>query len=484
MSARRALLFSFLDRYAGLVLSIASSMFIARLLTPQELGVFSVTMVLIMFASSMRDMGAGQYLVQEKELDQQQISAVWTVLLFMGAAMAVLVLAAAWPVAAFYKQPAMVPLMCVLSLNFMVSPFGSMTYAWLMREMRFESLAVMRFGSSLAGAITSVTLAWLDQGPMSLAIGNLVATLVNAALALYFRPARFGWWPRLAGVKRVVAFGSKVSASGIVANLASGAPEVFLGKFQGMSAAAYYSRGNGLAVMFQRLVLDATQSVALPMFARAQRESGDVNEPFIRATAYIAALGWAFFLGMALLAHPIMQLLYGPQWDPAVDLTRLLAVGMAVGVPAAMCPQALMAAGHASGILKLSVFAASMHVLCIGLGAFHSVEAAGLGFIVAQTAGTLGWLSGMRRLTRLRLRSLLPFLWSSALVAATAALAPAALVGVYGPRPDNGMAVLVISALLGTLLFGVALMLFRHPLAGELNRVIQSIKARIQPPHG
>jgi O-antigen/teichoic acid export membrane protein len=482
MSARRALLFSFLDRYAGLVLSIASSMFIARLLTPQELGVFSVTMVLIMFASSMRDMGAGQYLVQEKELDRQQISAVWTVLLFMGAAMAVLVLAAAWPVAAFYKQPAMVPLMCVIALNFMVSPFGSMTYAWLMREMRFESLAVMRFGSSLAGAVTSVALAWLDYGPMSLAIGNLVATLVNAALALYFRPARFGWWPHMAGVKRVLTFGSKVSASGLIWNLASGAPELFLGKLQGMSAAAYYSRGNGLAVMFQRLVLDATQSVALPLFAKAKRESGDFNDPFARATSYITALGWAFFAGMALLAHPIMQLLYGPQWDPAVNLTRLLALGMAVGLPAAMCPQALMAAGQASGLLKFSVFGALTHVLCIGVGAVYGFEAAAVGFIVAQASVAAGWLWLVRRLIKLRLRALLPDLLCSGLVAATAAAAPATLIGIYGLRPANGLALLVVSATAGTLMFGVALMLLKHPLADEIHRALMSIRARFQPP--
>jgi hypothetical protein len=37
MSTRKSLVFSFLDRYASLVVSIVSSMFIARLLTPSEL---------------------------------------------------------------------------------------------------------------------------------------------------------------------------------------------------------------------------------------------------------------------------------------------------------------------------------------------------------------------------------------------------------------------------------------------------------------
>ncbi|MBL0150828.1 MAG: oligosaccharide flippase family protein [Ideonella sp.] len=79
MSTRRALLFSFMDRYAGLTISIASSMVIARLLTPGELGVYSVAMVLLGFLQTLRDFGAGQYLVQERELDSNRICAVWTI---------------------------------------------------------------------------------------------------------------------------------------------------------------------------------------------------------------------------------------------------------------------------------------------------------------------------------------------------------------------------------------------------------------------
>lgn len=65
MSVRRALGYSYLDRYASLILGSVSSMVIARLLTPADIGVFSVTMVLLAFVSTVRDMGAGGYLVQE-----------------------------------------------------------------------------------------------------------------------------------------------------------------------------------------------------------------------------------------------------------------------------------------------------------------------------------------------------------------------------------------------------------------------------------
>lgn len=143
-TTRSALLFSFLDRYAALLIGIASSAVLARLLTPAEVGVYSVAAVLLALLSTVRDMGAGQYLVQKKELDREAIRAVWAVQLGVGLGLSLIVLAMAVPVARFYADPRLTPLMMVLALNYAVNPFGSITYAWLIREMRFGNLALMR----------------------------------------------------------------------------------------------------------------------------------------------------------------------------------------------------------------------------------------------------------------------------------------------------------------------------------------------------
>jgi O-antigen/teichoic acid export membrane protein len=87
VSTRKALALSFLDRYSGLILHTVSAMVVARLLTPAELGVYSVTMVLLGFIATFRDMGAGQYLVQQKELTEERIRATWSVQLGLGLAL-------------------------------------------------------------------------------------------------------------------------------------------------------------------------------------------------------------------------------------------------------------------------------------------------------------------------------------------------------------------------------------------------------------
>ena len=435
-------------------------MVVARLLTPAEIGVFSITMVMTSLISAMRDLGAGQYLVQEPELTPARIRATWTVMLCMGLLMSLVVLALAYPIAWFYEDARMLPIMSVISLNFVVSPFGSMTYAWLMREMRFEALAVMRLASSFIGAVVSVGLAWADHGPISLAYGNLAATLINACVALYYRPKNFGWMPGIAEIRRVVGFGSKISPTGFAHTIANGVPEMLLGKLHGLAAAGFYSRANGLAMMFQRLVLDAVQAVALPLFAKVRREEGDIGAVVIRATTYATVLGWAFFAAVGLLAYPLIRMLYGTQWDMAVDVTRLMSVGMALGLPAAMFPVALMAVGRSDVYLRASMWTVAAQVLCIGGGSLHSLEGAGVGFVLAKALSTPIWFKcGWQHLSidgRALLESLLQLLrgsarsccsdvgrshvWTSAPYEAPVLVASAILGAVRGIRCSSAMA--------------------------------------------
>jgi O-antigen/teichoic acid export membrane protein len=173
--------------------------------------VFSIATVLLGFLASVRDLGAGQYLVREKELDGERIRAVWTVQLGVGILLGCVVAAAGTPVAAIYREPRMLDIKLVLALAYVINPFGSLTYAWLTREMRYESIALIRFCSTVSGSTVSIALAYRGHGPWS-AVGSLASTVVNAAMLLPLRPRFFPWLPGLQE-GRVISFGGALTSA-------------------------------------------------------------------------------------------------------------------------------------------------------------------------------------------------------------------------------------------------------------------------------
>jgi O-antigen/teichoic acid export membrane protein len=467
MSTRRALFFSFLDRYASLLISIVSSMVLARLLSPAEIGVFSVTMVLLTFVATVRDMGAGQYLVQEQQLTTERIRAVWTVQLGVGVGLACLVLLASNPVAQFYGEPRMRDILGVVALNYALNPFGSLTYAWLMREMRFESVAFMRFFSALSGALISIWLAWRGHGPISLAYGSLGSTIANASVAMVFRPRDFPLLPGIKEIRRVLVFGSRLTFSSIAAVISSSAPELLLGKLQGVAAAGMFSRSVGLVQMFYRLFADAVGTVCLPWFAAKTRENASFAEPFLKATAYVTAFGWSFCLVVIFLAHPIVRVLYGSQWDAAVDLTRLLAAAVLFSVPATLCQTALLSAGAVNTIARMTLLATTQNVVLVATGASMGLLPLGALMIVSAAFNGAMWIRAVSLQLGLSLADWVRALWRSLAVAAIAALAPALVFLFFGAYPGEFVMPLALGlsgALAGFLL---AVFVLVHPLRAE-----------------
>lgn len=476
MSARKSLIFSIMDRYASLAISIVSSMVIARLLTPAEIGIFSVAMVLLTFVASLRDMGAGLYLLQERELTTDRIRAVWSVQLAMGLGLALLIVLASHPAAVFYDEPSMRDIMLIIALNYAINPFGSLTYAWLMREMRFDSVALMRFSAALSGALVSIWLAWNGFGPISLAYGSLASTAANALMAIFFRPRSFPWMPGFGEIRRVIAFGSKVSFGNIVGVVSGGAPELFLGKFQDLAAAGFYSRANGLVQMFNRLVTDAVGAVCLPWFSKQLREEGGIVEPFLTATAYVSVVGWFFCIMLLCEAYPIVRLLYGDQWDQSVVLTRLLSVAMAFTVPASLCHIALMSIGAVNVIVRLTLFGAILTVSLVSVGALYGAVGVGYAAIATACIGSgvaLWWTS---RCIDLPLSSLGKTLLISAKVILPTTVGPLLALWVFGRTPGNLIFPIAVGGGVGVIGFVAGVWGFKHPIKREFDAILVKIQ--------
>jgi O-antigen/teichoic acid export membrane protein len=329
----------------------------------------------------------------------------------------------------------------------------------------------MRFAGSLTGACVTVSMAWWNFGPVSLAAGSLAATVANASLATLLRPASFPWLPGFAGVRRVVSFGGKVSLTNVINTMGASVPELVLGKVQGMAPVGLYSRANGLAGMFQRLVLDATQAVAMPLFSKASRDGHSLTPIFMKATSYVTVVGWSFFGVLIVLAQPIMRVLYGDQWDASVPLTRFIAAAMAIGLPTVFCSATMMASGAMERLIRITLWTALQNAALVATGAALGLKELGWAIVLAAVIAMGLWLSMspvMRQVSRVGFGKML--LHSGCVAAAVMAASTAAFLWT-----GDGAALqpvrLAIGTMAGALAFTAAVFWLKHPLREELHRL-------------
>jgi O-antigen/teichoic acid export membrane protein len=479
MSTRTAFAFSFVDRYAGLAIHVVSAMLVARLLTPEEIGVYSLTMVLVGFVATFRDLGAGQYLVQKKDLTTDHIRATWAVQLGLGLLFATIIAAASIPVATFYTEPRITGIMIILALNFALTPFQALPYAWLTRSMQFQLLAYIRVTGALAQGACAVFLAWVGLGAVSLAWANLAATVAGMGLAAAIVGRTLPWTPRFAGARQVVSFGGRITAVTFLNTIRNASPELFLGKLQGMTETGLFSRAHGLVAMFERLIMDAVNAVAFPLFAKQMREGEDVSRAYVRAAAMITALGWTFLSCLGILAFPVIRLLYGTQWDQSVDPTRWLAAAMIFAVPVYVSLAPMLGSGAVAQVLRVAALSTCISVACAGIGAYVGLLTLSQMLLPAAAISSVLWLRAARAQMHFEWTVLLRSLSKSALVAVAAATPPLVVTMTLGWRSEEIGRTLLLAVPGGVAGFCAAAYATKHDIWDEIARAIKGLRSRM-----
>ena len=477
-TVRKSLAYSAVDSYVALVLQIVSTVVIARILTPAQTGVFAVAAVFASLASTFRDFGVAEYLIQEQQLDADAIRAAFTVNLAISWLMALLLVGLAPLAVAFYREPGVGEVMQVQALSFVLIPFGAVTMAWFRREMNFRPIFIANLAANAAALATSVGLALQGHGYMSLAWASLVNVLVTVTMSLFLRPADFPARPGLRGIRRVLRFGKFASGIYILGQVGKGAPEMVIGRSHGMAAVGMFSRGGGLVEIFNRLVLRAIVPVCLPFFARSVREMGTPRPGLLQAMGLITGIGWPFLLCLGLGAYPAMRLMYGPQWMAAVPLAQILCVAGALELAYFPAKEALLSMGMARESNKLQFVIQSLRVAGVLAVVPWGLAGACWGLVAAALGGALYSHLSLARLIGMRWLDVWQATWRSVIVS-TFTGAPLMLGLASGPFTESNYIVGgTLGAAASVIAWLAALRWTAHPLWPELQRLLRAAAAR------
>ena len=480
MSIRKSLVIAFVENYALAILGLVGSIVIARLLSPAQIGTFSVGATLIGLAHIFRDFGVGTYIIQEQELTEDRLRAGFTVTLALGWSVACILIAISELAASFYREPQLEQVILVLAANFFLLPFGSVTMAYMRRQMRFMPILFIKVSSTIAQLVTSVLLAWFGHGPLSLAWGSLAGALLTVALSLILRPRELPRWPGVRDVRRVLKFGSFASGAIVATEVGNAAPDLVLGKLQSMESVAYLGRASGLVDVFNRFIGAAVHSVTLPYFSNEKRRGGNPNAAFLKGTEIMTGLSWPFFVAVTIVADDIIVLLFGTQWVASAGAARLLCLAAIVQNAIGMSGSLLVSYGVIERYARLQIVGAVIKATLVVASAPFGVEAVAGSLIVSAVVQAALGVRELARVAHLRGREILPSLLPSVMMTAVCAV-PIALFVTLHPSDHSGSLTFLMSvALVATSSWIIGAIVTRHAIREEALRALAALRIRIR----
>lgn len=468
---RRSLVWSLVERYFSALFALAVSMVIARLLTPLQVGIFSMCAATMLLASVLRDFGVTEYVLQERELTPAKLRSVMTVAMASAWGVGAVVFFAREPLAAYYAEPRLVPVLGVLCINFLLLPFASPAFAQLSRDLRLRTVFAVQFASGVAGGLTSMGLAWRGLGELSLAWGSVagVATQLLLVLAICRRQALT--LPGVAHLREVLRFGACTMSSRALDVTSANLHEFIIARHFGFTAVGLFSRAKGAVDLFQTNVASALVRVAAPNMAAAHRGDQSIVAMFAQGTGNYTALAWPAYVLLAAVAPQLIFLLFGPQWERAGELARWLALAM---MPMALSPlagAAMAATGRVKRRLLVSLIYTPVHAVALLVLAGFGLDALAWAWFVTHSVIAVAYATQLRAVLRCSVAALYAPTLRSAAVALLAALP---VLGWLQYRPPGGQSALFVvlsTTLVAALGWAAAVFVTRHPLRAEIGKL-------------
>jgi PST family polysaccharide transporter len=315
-----------LTAQAGTVLlGLLSAAVLARLLTPADFGLLAMAGAFVALIANFAELGLPSATVQQSEVSDEQVSALFWINLAVGAVATVVGIGAAWPIATFYGEPALLPITAALSLGFLVAGASAQHQALLRRRMRFGVLGVVTVASTAAGIAVAIAAAVLGAGYWAL-VALALATAVFRTAGLWgtcrWRPRRPA---RAAGLRPMIRFGAYLTGTNVLGAIVRSLDRILIGRAFGAAAAGYYTNAHRLLVMpVQQLNMPLT-SVALPTLSRLQNDPERFRLFYRRGLEAIAAVAFPAILACLISADHLVPTVLGDQWTDSVAIFRALA---------------------------------------------------------------------------------------------------------------------------------------------------------------
>ncbi len=467
---RAAIFKSFVSRYFSDVLGFVVVVVLARLLTPKEIGLFSVAFVFVVVAHTVRNFGITQYVMQCAEISDGIIRSATFMSFLLGWFAAAIVFATSGLVADYYGETDLELVLEILSLIFVLIPFSSVTSAYFLRKLEYQPIFVANLTSAIGQTATTLALAWAGYSYFSMAWGAVVGTLLNVVVVAWAHPRKLPRAWGISHIREVFGFGVWLFFSSILEAVQRGVPDLILGKTMSMEAVGLFSRAFGLVHLFHRAVLLPLGPLVIPIFARARRESPDsAARLYIRATAMITGLAWPFYAGLAMYALPVTRLLYGDQWDASVPLTQALCAWGAFGAVCAFARQVLVSEGAVKTTFILTVLTFPSVIVLVFCGTHFGLQGAAIGFAAAGVVELIATSVFLKRVTGTSLLHVIKGTTGSLVVTIFSCLGPAALR--YGESELETMPYLGFAVFTGMAGWYIGLVIVRHPLQEEVKRI-------------
>ena len=380
-SGSKAIFWSFSDVLLKRGVQFVLSIFLARLLTPNDFGVVAMASIFVTWSEVFKDFGLGQALIQKKDVTEEQVSTVFYLNIGMGCLIALILDFVAPLASKFYDNEMVAWCVRVSALTFLITSFNVVQTSLFKKKLNYKIQTVSSFISSTLSGIVGVVMAYRGFGVWSLLTQSVVSTLVNTVYIWWKSDWRPRWLFKFKTTLPLFRKGVGFMGKGLIDNVFSALDSMAIGKLFSSSTLGLFNRGRSLSDLVRETFLIPVTRPLFPIFSKLQNEREAMESYYFKM---LHMCSWIMLICAGLLflcSKEIITILFGDNWAESSVYLKYFALLLPFYAPNAIATSSLKALGHVKALVYLGLFErvlafVSLFGLLIGLEFYAQIYVA------------------------------------------------------------------------------------------------------------
>lgn len=481
MSVRKAFFWSLLGQGVSLGAMLVALVVLSRILDQQQMGAFATGQAVNGILMALTALGLGTYIQREAVIDDRVLGTALTINTLLGGVLALGTFFVSEPVARMMDDVHIAEVMRWLALVPLISSFELVPQAIMQRGMRFRPISMILSLRTIVNTGVSIAVALLGEPYLCVAYGTVAGALVSAIGSHLAAPGHLRISPSLAHWRRMSIFGVNILSVGGFSILATRASELATAAILGLAALGVFSRASTIYNVIYANIYGAIGKVMLARLAVDQRSHGSLAASYTLGLQATLGIMWPVLLGLAVLAGPAVNLVFGPVWLEAAAPLSILMLAQAIAMSFGMSYELFILKDELGRQMRYEGVRSVAIFLFVLLGCQFGINGVAFAWLSSIVLAAVMYFPHIVRLAEIRSMALARIFAVNLLLTAIT-LAPALiLMAWFGFSPRTPLPFVAASVVIGGLFWIGALRLLRHPLDDELRRALRHARAVLRP---
>lgn len=299
---------------------------LARILAPDQFGVFGIVTLILAFFEIVTETGINVFFIQKEGKLKDYVSTAWIVSIIRGALIGILILFLTPLIVSFFHLTGSERYFYLIVLIPFIRGFINPSIVKYQKELSFNKEFLLRSFLFLADSLVAIYMCFIYKNVLGLIFGMLTSALFEVLFSNIFIKPR----PRFIFEKvkflKVIARGKWVTVTSILQYLYTNIDSMVVGRILGSSWLGIYQNAYKISTLPITEISDVFFKVTFPVFSKIGIDKNKLKSAFVKSCLIVAFLVIPAGLLIFSYSKQITLFLLGPSWLDAVGVIRILAI--------------------------------------------------------------------------------------------------------------------------------------------------------------